>query len=140
MVLDLPGGAARIEAAAWQGDEIILSLEGRRIRARVLRADAAITVILDGVTYELRHDDPRAAPVAAEAAGGRVVAPMPGRVLQVLVAPGDRVARGAVLLVLEAMKVQMRITAPAEGSVGALRCAVGDLVEDGAELVVLGAV
>jgi 3-methylcrotonyl-CoA carboxylase alpha subunit len=139
MVLDLPGGAARIEGAAWHGDDIAFGLDGRRHRARVLRADAAITVILDGVTHELRHDDPRAAPVAAEAAGGRVVAPMPGRVLQLLVAPGDRVARGAVLLVMEAMKVQMRITAPAEGTVGALRCAVGDLVEDGAELVVLDA-
>jgi 3-methylcrotonyl-CoA carboxylase alpha subunit len=61
-------------------------------------------------------------------------------VLQLLVSPGDRVARGAVLLVMEAMKVQMRITAPAEGVIGAIRCAVGDLVEDGAELAVLDAV
>ena len=139
-VLDLPGGAARIEGAAWLGDDVTFGLDGRRLRARVLRAEAAITVILDGVTHELRQDDPRAAPVAAESAGGRVVAPMPGRVLQLLVAPGDRVARGAVLLVMEAMKVQMRITAPAEGVIGAIRCAVGDLVEDGAELVVLDAV
>ena len=45
--------------------------------------------------------------------------------------------RGAVLLVMEAMKVQMRITAPADGTVTALRCAVGELVEDGAELVTI---
>jgi 3-methylcrotonyl-CoA carboxylase alpha subunit len=138
-VLDLPGGAARIEGAAWRGDELAFDLDGRRVRARVLRDGAALTVILEGAPHELRHDDPRAAPVAAEAAGGRVVAPMPGRVLQLLVAPGDRVARGAVLLVMEAMKVQMRIIAPAEGVVGAIRCAVGDLVEDGAELAVLEA-
>jgi 3-methylcrotonyl-CoA carboxylase alpha subunit len=60
-------------------------------------------------------------------------------VLQILVAPGDVVARGAVLLVLEAMKVQMRITAPAEGIVAGIGCAVGELVEDGAELVTLDA-
>ena len=42
-----------------------------------------------------------------------------------------------VLLVMEAMKVQMRITAPIPGTVQALRCQVGDLVEDGAELVVV---
>ncbi|MFM2148753.1 MAG: hypothetical protein RLZZ187_1059 [Pseudomonadota bacterium] len=139
-MLDLPGGAARIEGAAWRGDELAFGLDGRRVRACVLHQGAAITVILDGATHELRHDDPRAAPVSADSAGGRVVAPMPGRVLQLLVAPGDRVARGAVLLVMEAMKVQMRITAPAEGVIGTIRCAVGDLVEDGAELAVLDAV
>jgi 3-methylcrotonyl-CoA carboxylase alpha subunit len=139
-VLDLPGGAARIEGVAWDGDALGFGLDGRRVRARAMRQGAAITVILDGTTHELRHDDPRAAPVAADSAGGRVVAPMPGRVLQLLVAPGDRVARGAVLLVMEAMKVQMRITAPADGVIGAIRCAVGDLVEDGAELAVLDAV
>jgi 3-methylcrotonyl-CoA carboxylase alpha subunit len=42
-----------------------------------------------------------------------------------------------VLLMLEAMKVQMRITAPADGIVASLRCAAGELVEDGTELVTL---
>lgn len=136
-VLDLPGGAARIDGAAWEGDAVVFGLDGRRVRARILREGAVLSVIFGGGTHELRHDDPRAAPVAVDSAGGRVVAPMPGRVLQLLAAPGDRVARGAVLLVLEAMKVQMRITAPAAGIVAALRCAAGDLVEDGAELLVL---
>jgi 3-methylcrotonyl-CoA carboxylase alpha subunit len=62
---------------------------------------------------------------------------MPGRVLQVAVQPGDAVTRGTVLLVLEAMKVQMRITAPADGTVASVAARVGELVEDGAELVVL---
>ena len=60
---------------------------------------------------------------------------MPGRVVQVLARPGDVVARGDVLLVLEAMKVQMRLTAPRAGTVDALRAMPGDLVDDGAELV-----
>ena len=60
---------------------------------------------------------------------------MPGRVLSIAVAPGDAVTRGAVLLVLEAMKVQMRITAPTDGTVTAVRARVGELVEDGSELV-----
>jgi 3-methylcrotonyl-CoA carboxylase alpha subunit len=103
----------------------------------VLREGDALSVLLDGATHDLRHRDPRAPSGAADSAGGRVVAPMPGRVLNILVAPGDAVARGTVLLVIEAMKVQMRITAPADGTIGAIRCAVGDLVEDGAELVSL---
>jgi 3-methylcrotonyl-CoA carboxylase alpha subunit len=136
-VLALPGGSARIESARWDGEAVAFGLDGARVRARVLRAGDALAVILDGATHELRHADPRAPSAAADSAGGRVVAPMPGRVLQVLVAPGEKVARGAVLLVIEAMKVQMRITAPAEGTVAAIHCAPGDLVEDGAELVAL---
>jgi 3-methylcrotonyl-CoA carboxylase alpha subunit len=135
--LDLPDGPAHVECLRWNGDSVAFTLDGLAIRARVLREGESITVILDGATHDLRHRDPRAASGEAEGAGGRVVAPMPGRVLQILVAPGDAVARGAVLLVIEAMKVQMRITAPADGTIAALRCAVGDLVEDGAELVTL---
>jgi 3-methylcrotonyl-CoA carboxylase alpha subunit len=137
VTLDLSDGPARIEGARQDGDALSFRLDGATIRARVLREGDVLSVILDGATHELRHRDPRAPSGAVDSAGGRVVAPMPGRVLQVLVAPGDVVARGAVLLVLEAMKVQMRIAAPAEGTVAAMRCAVGDLVEDGAELVTL---
>ncbi|WP_137181421.1 acetyl-CoA carboxylase biotin carboxylase subunit [Roseomonas sp. AR75] len=139
VTLDLPDGPARIEGARHDGDALSFRLDGNAIRARVLRDGDALSVILDGATHELRHRDPRAPSGIADSAGGRVIAPMPGRVLHILVAPGDAVARGAVLLVIEAMKVQMRITAPAEGIVAAIRCAVGELVEDGAELVTLEA-
>ncbi|MGG5820158.1 acetyl/propionyl/methylcrotonyl-CoA carboxylase subunit alpha [Falsiroseomonas sp. HW251] len=137
--LGLPDGTGRVDGARWDGDALAFRLDGAAIRARVLRENDALSVILDGATHELRHDDPRAPSGAADSAGGRVIAPMPGRVLQVLVAPGDEVERGAVLLVIEAMKVQMRITAPAGGTIAAIRCAAGDLVEDGAELVTLEA-
>uniref|UniRef100_UPI002FDC4904 acetyl-CoA carboxylase biotin carboxyl carrier protein subunit n=1 Tax=Falsiroseomonas oryzae TaxID=2766473 RepID=UPI002FDC4904 len=137
--LDLPGGPAGIEGVRWENDALAFRLDGVAQRARVLREGDAIAVVLDGATHELRHLDPRAPSGVADSTGGRVVAPMPGRVLQILAAPGDAVSRGAVLLVIEAMKVQMRITAPADGVVAAIRCAVGELVEDGAELVTLEA-
>jgi 3-methylcrotonyl-CoA carboxylase alpha subunit len=135
--LDLPGGSTAIAGEAWSGDAVAFSLDGRSVRAAVLREGEALSVILDGVTHELRHLDPRAPSGHGESAGGRVLAPMPGRVLQVAVQPGDAVTRGTVLLVLEAMKVQMRITAPADGTVASVAARVGELVEDGAELVVL---
>jgi 3-methylcrotonyl-CoA carboxylase alpha subunit len=137
--LDLPGGSAAIAGEAWTGDAVAFSLDGRSVRAAVLREGEALSVILDGATHELRHLDPRAPSGQGESAGGRVLAPMPGRVLQVAVQPGDAVTRGTVLLVLEAMKVQMRITAPADGTVASVGARVGELVEDGAELVVLEA-
>jgi 3-methylcrotonyl-CoA carboxylase alpha subunit len=128
---------AALERIAWDGDAVSFLLEGRAIRARVLRAEDRLDVVLDGTTHTLRHRDPRAPEAAAERGGGRVVAPMPGRVLRILVTPGQRVTRGEVLLLIEAMKVQMRITAPADGVVAGLGCAEGELVEDGAELVTL---
>ena len=138
--IDFPDGTAPVEAVRWQGESLFFALDGRPHRAVTLREGEALMVVLGGVTHDLRYRDPRAPSGEEQAGGGRVLAPMPGRVLQTLVAPGDRVARGAVLLVMEAMKVQMRITAPLAGTVRSLRCRAGELVEDGAELVVLEAV
>ncbi len=69
--------------------------------------------------------------------GGGLKAPMPGRVLAISVAVGDTVARGQLLLVLEAMKMEHRITAPAAGTVKALKVSAGDQVANGALLVML---
>ena len=68
--------------------------------------------------------------------GGRLTAPMPGRITQVLTSTGAEVRRGAALLVLEAMKMEHTITAPTDGTIEAVRYAVGDLVEEGAEMIV----
>jgi 3-methylcrotonyl-CoA carboxylase alpha subunit len=81
--------------------------------------------------------DPLTLGAAAEAGGGRLTAPMPGRVAEVHVRPGARVARGAPLLVLEAMKMEHTIAAPGDGRVTEIHYATGDLVEEGAELLAL---
>ncbi len=75
----------------------------------------------------------------AEAVEGGLVAPMPGKVLMVDVQPGDRVAAGQVLVVMEAMKMEHQITAPADGEVSDVRAAVGDQVDNGELLVVITA-
>jgi 3-methylcrotonyl-CoA carboxylase alpha subunit len=79
--------------------------------------------------------DPLAPPEAASAGAGRVMAPIPGRVARLLVAPGDTVIRGQPLMVLEAMKMEIPLTAPHDGVVAALHCAEGDMVTEGVELV-----
>ncbi|MFH5926622.1 acetyl/propionyl/methylcrotonyl-CoA carboxylase subunit alpha [Roseomonas xinghualingensis] len=135
--LDLPDAPLEVAAREAPDGTIALSLDGNALHARVLHQGDSVTVWLRGSAHALRVIDPRIPADADGPAAGRILAPMPGKVLEVLVSPGEEVRRGRVLLVLEAMKVQMRITAPADGTVAALLCAAGDLVEDGAELVSL---
>jgi 3-methylcrotonyl-CoA carboxylase alpha subunit len=70
-------------------------------------------------------------------AGGGLVAPMPGKVVAVLVATGDRVSRGQPLVVMEAMKMEHTITAPSDGEVAEVRHGVGEQVAEGAPLIAL---
>ncbi|MDB5732137.1 MAG: 3-methylcrotonyl-CoA carboxylase [Variovorax sp.] len=73
------------------------------------------------------------------AEGGRLTAPMPGKVLSFAVKAGDTVARGQPLAVMEAMKMEHTIAAPADGTVEELLYAPGDQVVEGAELLRIGA-
>jgi 3-methylcrotonyl-CoA carboxylase alpha subunit len=72
-----------------------------------------------------------------ERAPGSLAAPMPGKVIALLVQPGAAVAKGAPLLVLEAMKMEHTIMAPADGVVKAIHFAAGEQVPEGAELLTL---
>ena len=81
---------------------------------------------------------PAAQAVMARAAGERSIpAPLPGKILAVNVVPGDAVTEGAVLLILEAMKMENDILAPADGTVKAVKVQNGDTVKTGDLLVVL---
>ena len=123
--LILPGSGRASRAV--RGDELApgdwaLGMAGRRVRARVSHGD--------------RHRR-----AAAARAGGdhEVAAPMPGRVVRVLVAPGDRVEAGQGLAVVEAMKMENEVAAPAGGVVSDVRAAPGDSVEAGGVLVTVTA-
>lgn len=73
---------------------------------------------------------------SGELAGG-LMAPMPGAVLATQVKAGDKVSKGDLLLILEAMKMEHRITAPMDGTVETLHVGTGDQVENGQLLVTL---
>jgi len=80
---------------------------------------------------------PSKAPTAA-VAGEEVVAPMPGKVLQLKVSEGDSVKEGDTLLILEAMKMENEIIANASGSIKKIIAAVNDMVDTGDVLMVIG--
>jgi 3-methylcrotonyl-CoA carboxylase alpha subunit len=67
--------------------------------------------------------------------GGRLTAPMPGKVVALLAQAGDKVAKGQALAVMEAMKMEHTLHAPRDGVVAELLYAVGDQVAEGGELL-----
>lgn len=80
---------------------------------------------------------PAAAPAAALASGEVVKSPMPGNILKINVAPGQKVEEGDVLIVLEAMKMENEIVAAKSGTVAQVAVSKGAVVETGAPLVVI---
>jgi 3-methylcrotonyl-CoA carboxylase alpha subunit len=137
--LDLDG-ASSLAAASRRGDgELALDLDGVSSGVTVTRDGEMVTVVDGDGTWRLGYVD-RLAPRADEAiGGGRLTAPMPGKVVQVLAKPGSRVTRGQALMVLEAMKMEHTIAAPADGVIERVNFAAGDLVDEGAELIALRA-
>ena len=73
--------------------------------------------------------------VSGEDEAGALEAPMPGKVLSVAVAEGDVVKAGAVLLVVEAMKMEHALRAPSDGTVVEVRAQEGDMVSPGSPLI-----
>jgi 3-methylcrotonyl-CoA carboxylase alpha subunit len=86
-------------------------------------------------TRRLSLADPFAGEDTEAAGVGHLRAPMPGSVQQILATPGDRLKRGAPVLIMEAMKMEHPLNVPADGTLVALHCAVGDFVQEGTELV-----
>ena len=117
------------------GDRFAVELDDRRLMASVVAVDEKRSIFLNGSTYSLLRDDPLHLVEAGGAQGGGLTAPMPGKVVALLAQPGQKVEKGAPLLILEAMKMEHTITAPAAGIVKTFCYAAGEQVADGAELV-----
>lgn len=132
----LPGGDMAVEGTYDPDGRLIARLDGVKITVRAIRDGKHLTIFADGMEHSFIPRDPREGEVTGGEVG-RLVAPMPGLVTQVLVAAGDAVAKGARLLTLEAMKMEIAISAPRDGVVAKVDYAVGDLVAEGAELLTL---
>ncbi|MDP3819844.1 MAG: biotin carboxylase N-terminal domain-containing protein [Burkholderiales bacterium] len=113
-------------------------IDGHPVSARCVQDGGTGWWQSDG--FEMRLQDLRlAAPEASmNAKAGALRAPMHGRVTQVHTAPGDRVEAGALLIVMEAMKMEHQVHAPFAGTVGALHASVGEQVAARQLLVEVG--
>lgn len=95
-------------------------------------------VFVDGEVFDLEvgaSARPRRA--AAHHQGEALAAPMPARVREVLVAAGQQVAAGDLLVTLEAMKMELAVRAPRDGRVVSIACRPGELVQQGVPLLEL---
>jgi 3-methylcrotonyl-CoA carboxylase alpha subunit len=116
---------------------IDLTFAGQRQRVQVYRRGEVAHVFLNQGATRITVIDALAHAGEAPAEGGRLTAPMPGKVVSFAVQAGDTVAKGQVLAVMEAMKMEHTIAAPADGVVAELLYAPGDQVAEGAELLKL---
>jgi len=124
---------------AVQGDGIDLQFAGQRQRVQVVRSGEVAHVFLPQGATQITVLDALAHAGETQAEGGRLTAPMPGKVVSFAVLAGDKVTKGQVLAVMEAMKMEHTIAAPVDGVVAELLYAPGDQVTEGAELLKLSA-
>ncbi|MFM8385772.1 MAG: biotin/lipoyl-containing protein [Planctomycetia bacterium] len=122
------------EAVRAPDGSVLLRVGGEAVRARVVRQGDVTTVVVGGRAYELR-DAEQAAPGQAAAEEPFATSPMTGLVAKVSVAPGARVAAGAPLFIVEAMKMEYVVRATREVVVREVRRKAGEKVALG-EVVV----
>jgi 3-methylcrotonyl-CoA carboxylase alpha subunit len=128
------GGRDHSLAGGEEDGVLQVKLGGTSFRVRAVRDGADWHLFRDGshrvLTLQRSQESPEPATVA-----GSLAAPMPGKVLQVLVQAGAQVAKGAPLVILEAMKMEHTIAAPHDGKVAEIHFKAGEQVNEGVELL-----
>lgn len=117
-------------------------MDGRSYEARVEEAPGGgLAVLIDGYRFEIEVRDPRRWSRRSSGAGAEgvqnIAAPMPGKVVRVLVAPGDEVQAGQGLVVVEAMKMQNEMKASRAGRVQSVHAKEGATVAAGEVLATI---
>jgi 3-methylcrotonyl-CoA carboxylase alpha subunit len=106
-----------------------------KVSAVWMRSGNEINLFTRGEARRFTIGDPLHEAEDAQVSGGRLVAPMPGRVIFLLVEPGAHVEADQAVIVLEAMKMEHTLRAPSRGTVAGFRYVAGEQVDEGAELV-----
>jgi len=133
--LDLDGNKHALALVSRSEGRYVLRLDGNAVQGTVRREGELLHVFSGGLHHVLAWADPLAHAGEHEAAGGRLTAPMPGKVVAVIASSGQQVKKGEPLVIMEAMKMEHTIAAPSDGLVEEVLYQVGDQVADGAPLL-----
>ncbi|MBV9496701.1 MAG: hypothetical protein JOZ54_20825 [Acidobacteria bacterium] len=129
-------GELAIELVAVRDREAEIRAGGKTHFVPFVIQGAQVSFAFDGEIYTAEVAE-KGARTRAKHRDHSMSAPMPGVVLRILAQPGAVVAKGAPLVILEAMKMEHTITAPRDGTLAAINCREGELVQPGIELVTL---
>ena len=125
------GAAITARHAKLEAGSVHALLDGMRLSASIHRGGETISLRHAGQSWRFVLPDPIARAGEEEGGDDRLIAPLPGQVTQLLVTENQNVARGDVLVILEAMKTVFRLTAPRDGRIATISCRVGETVREG---------
>ncbi|WP_300716904.1 biotin/lipoyl-containing protein, partial [Hydrogenophaga sp.] len=136
LAFDEVSGVLRFETLSTDGGaRMDLQFQGQRQTVQTWQQGEIVHIFCALGATQITEIDALAHAGVAAADGGRLTAPMPGKVLSFAVKAGDVIKKGQALAVMEAMKMEHTIAAPADGTVAELLYAPGDQVSEGAELL-----
>lgn len=143
LIVPLSASAFRLETQAshflvdarQEGERVQLRVDGVKREIAILRRGDNLVATLGGRNHRLRFIDPLEPPQQSASADPQLTAPLPARVTRVLAEAGDTVQKGAPLVVLEAMKMEITVSAPRAGVIETICFGVGDMTPEGATLV-----
>lgn len=121
-----------------QGEGLLIKLGNSVVPAFVHREGEVYFCWVAGETYRfcgLDQDAGQELSAHADDGEAALIAPMPGKVVKVLVKAGDEVKRGTKLMIIESMKMETEISAPGDGRVFAVKYGEGDVFREGEVLV-----
>lgn len=126
-----------IELVSIDAEEAEIRVDGRTHFVPYVIQGSTVNFAFDGEIYFIEVEEKGRTRARHKGKDHSTEAPMPGVVLRILVREGDVVAKGAPLLILEAMKMEHQISAGHDATVVAVNCREGELVQPGVELVTL---
>jgi acetyl/propionyl-CoA carboxylase alpha subunit len=130
--------APDVHVVTGDGDKYQVACGGGIFEGIAVRDRERVWVMIDGALFDFTMEGDEAPRRTSGRDESALMPPMPATVLRVSVTPGDSVRDGDVLIVLEAMKMELSIRAPRDGVVSAVHCAEGDLVQPETVLIEMG--